>query len=176
MCFFLTIAVPAQHADRIDDVFGRGFQSHPSDNPFVAAALPPGYAARFITRDGCSCGLYARRNDEPADDHTASLRRKYAKRGWSEAKITRAVGQVEARGWKSAPPTPGLRSDVVDRLQTLCQIAGRVALLVHWYSGDVQGEKLSPRRAQPCSCDQLPARAQELDEDELLIAEVPRTG
>jgi hypothetical protein len=59
---------------------------------------------------------------------------------------------------------------VTERLGTLCRAAGSVALLVQWYNGDVEAERLSLGQPIRCGCDELAARAQSLDEDEVLIA------
>jgi hypothetical protein len=139
MCFFLTIAVPDAHAERIREAFGRGFRTSPAINRCVIEALPAGFAARVVTRGSCSCKLYARRDEQ-----------------------SRA----------SAPqrPVEGLRPDVVTRLQTLCETAGSVAVLVHWYRGDVDTERFSAEGFTECGCADLSARAQALVEDHVLVA------
>src|SRR5262245_19998354 len=115
MCFFLTIAVPAKHVDRIGEMFGRGFQSYQSLNATITAALPPDHVAYHVTSGMCSCDLYARPNSRPDSDPMVHLRRKYEKRGWSESKIARAIEQTEASRSKSARAASGLRADVVER-------------------------------------------------------------
>jgi hypothetical protein len=176
MCFFLTIAVPSQHADRISEAFGRGFQISASTNPSVAAALPARYEARLVTSGMCSCGLYARPNSVERADPATHLRRKYEKLGWSEAKIERAIEQAAASASKSNPPNSGIRADVIKRLGTLCHAAGSVAILVHFYNGDVESERLTLGQPIYCGCDDLAARAQTLDEDQVLIASSRRRG
>jgi hypothetical protein len=174
MCFFLTVAVPAKHADRISEVFGRGFQTHASTNPSVTAAFPVGYEARLVTSGMCSCDLYARPGAAAASDPAAHLRRKYERLGWSEAKIQRALEQAVASASKLHRPTSGFRDDVTERLGALCRAAGSVAFVVHWYNGDVQTERLPLHRAKPCDCDELRTRAQQLAEDAVLIASTRR--
>jgi hypothetical protein len=174
MCFYVIIAVPADRGDHVPEVFGQGFKTSPTANRSISAALPAGYPARLITNGMCSCDLYASPRSETEADPEDHLRRKYAKLGWSDAKITRAVEQAKAKGSKNLHAR-GLRSDVVSRLQELCQSAGKVAVLVHWYHGDVETERLSLTRAQPCDCGELPSRATTLREGEVLIA-VDRAG
>ena len=174
MCFFLTMAVPAKHAESIDETFGRGFQTFRSANPTVLAALPKGYVARVLTSGMCSCDLYARAGGAGAASPVDHLRRKYEKRGWNEAKIVRAIKQAEEAQSKSQRPTSGVRADVVEGLQKLCEMAGGVAMLVHWYNGDVDTEQLTLRRLASCRCDELPARARDLGENAVLVATVSR--
>jgi hypothetical protein len=173
MCFFLTVAVPVQHAHRIREVFG-GFQTRPTANASVIAALPETYEARLITRGMCSCDLYARPRAAEGSDPTPHLRRKYEKLGWSEAKIQRAIEQAMASAPKSDRPISGFRPDVTECLDTLCRVAGSVALLVHWYNGDVETERLSLGQPLRCDCDEVGARAQSLGEDQVLIAAAGR--
>jgi hypothetical protein len=174
MCFFLTIAVPEKHCDRIGEAFGRGFQTFPYVNPTVASELPEGYVARLVTSGMCSCDLYVRPGGQVDADPADHLRRKYQKRGWSEVKISRAVKQAEAARSKLPRPTSGIRPDVVERLQVICQSAGRVALFVHWYNGGVDTEHVSLTRRLSCHCDEFPQRARELGEDILLLASTRR--
>lgn len=176
MCYFITVAVPDRHADRIGDVFAGEFQTYPTVNPVVVAALPAGYTARVLTSGMCCCDLYASPRSPTDPDPAAHLRQKYEKLGWSEAKIRRAIEQSTTHAAKSNLPTSGLRSDVVDGLQTLCRAAGSVAVFVHWYSGGVETEQFSLSRAKHCECDAIPARAEQLAHDELLIAGTRRVG
>ena len=41
---------------------------------------------------------------------------------------------------------------------------------MHWYSGQVETEPLSLKHAEPCNCAEIPARAANLPEDEVLVA------
>ena len=175
MCFFLTIAVPEAHAERMQETFGGvggGFELRAMTNVSVLSALPSRFAARFLTLGGCSCDLYARprASHETDADAEAHLRRKYAKRGWSEAKIARAIEQTSATaGARTA--TSGLREDVIELLLALCDAAGSVAVFVHWYSGDVNDERIGPATAvRTCRCGDLRERARDLREGDVLVA------
>ena len=170
MCYFLTVAVPVRHAHRIGEVFGRGFQTRATANPSIIVALPAGYTPCVVTSGDCSCDLYAKPTSPAALDPTVHLRRKYEKLGWSAAKIQRALDQAAASSAKLNRPTSGVRDDVTDCLGALCRAAGSVALLVHWYSGDLETERLTLHRAPPCESSALRSRAQHLAEDEILIA------
>lgn len=174
MCFFLTIAVPAVHGDRIREVFdfAHGFRTHNTTNPSITVHLPARFAARLLTTGMCSCDLYARPGAAEETDPTSHLRRRYEKRGWSEAKIQRAVEQssASAANPKRNRARSGFRDDVIERLVALCHSAGSVAVVVHWYRGDVETERFAVRRVMPCGCDELFARAHALAEDELLVS------
>lgn len=165
MCFFLTLGIPRQRA-LPDFAFGRGFELAPTENPTILAGFPAGYTAMLVTSGMCSCGLYAPpRATSSREEH---LRRKYAKRGWSEAKIQRAVTQSQ-----SAHPGPsawsGLRLDLVDALRLTCERAGALAVVVHWYNGDIESERFTLTNTRKCALDELPALAARFAEDEIVL-------
>lgn len=170
MCFFLVVAVPAKHVALVGEVFGRGFQVYPTANLSVAAAFPGQHDALVITSGMCSCGLYARPNVATTSDRTAHVRRKYKKLGWNEAKIQRSLEQSTASGAKPSSSSSGVREDVSERLSALCRAAGSIAVCVHWYNGDVETEQFTLGKPLHCSCAELPARLQVLEEDQVLIA------
>jgi hypothetical protein len=118
----------------------------------------------------CSCDLYAPPRSESNANPVPHLRREYEKRGWSEAKIQRAIKQAAAKVRQANRTEPGFRADVVDCVAALCRATGGVALFVHWYNGDVETERLSVGHARRCRCDELPARTQQLTEGQLLVA------
>lgn len=167
MCYFLTIAVPADYADRSFQAFGRGFDLHQTANPTVVSAMPSAYALRVLTSGMCSCDLYAPPGTIERGDESDHLRRKYANRGWNEAKIGRAIEESK-KGKTQVAAMPGLRSDVIERLQEICEAAGALALVMHWYHGDVESERLSIVRTRGCNCRDLRSCGASLREDELL--------
>ena len=77
MCFFITIAVPAQKAGLVPEVLGRGFHTAPMANPAVAAALPAGYVTMLVTNGHCSCDLFASPRSATEADRKDHLRKKY---------------------------------------------------------------------------------------------------
>src|SRR4051794_15015277 len=111
MCFFLTISVPEKYFDRIPEAFGHGFELRPAENTSLLAALPSRHVAYVLASGGCSCDLYAcPKSSDQAREH---LRRKYAKRGWSDGKIARALEQAAHQQQKRSKRVAfsGLRDD-----------------------------------------------------------------
>jgi len=170
MCYYITIAAPTKCATDVSALIDRGLQIHPTRNPAVMASLPDGLTAWILMEATCSCGMYVSPRAPDAPTETERLRKKYAKSGWSDAKIDRAVTQSAARHSASQPNWSGLRPDVVALLQRIGTRAGQVAVVVHWYEGGVETEGLSLKRLQSCSLDELALRASALSEDEALIA------
>jgi hypothetical protein len=141
MCYFITLAVPKRHAAFVAEAAPRGLSVWPWPDRSLQASLPDGYVTFYITNGHCSCDLYrTRRHDAspPRDEH---LRRTYAKRGWSPAKIERAVAQSLANK-KQLPQFIGYRTDVVDLVTLIVNRTSTAALLVHTYSGRQTDERI----------------------------------
>ena len=149
------------------EVFGRGFQLYPTANASILAALPSKFGVRHLTSGGCSCDLYRRPGQSVRGEKDEHLRRKYATLGWSESKIARAVAQSKAHK-RSQIAVAGIRGDVIEYLKSLCEAAGALAVVVHFYSGDVETEQVSLKHGQPCAYDEFSTRASGLLEDEVL--------
>jgi hypothetical protein len=146
MCYFITIAVPARHASAVTDAVSRSLATTLTANRSLRASLPDGYEMFLITSGGCSCVLYAppEAAEKPArrEDH---LRGTYAKRGWSQAKIERAVAQSLAHK-KQLPaglPLVGYRADVVEIVSAIVAQTSVVALLTHYYDAGVEDARIS---------------------------------
>jgi hypothetical protein len=65
-------------------------------------------------------------------------------------------------------------STLVDRLRKLAKTAGAAGVFSHWYAGDVASETLKLQRLPSCDLDDLPQRAAELNEDQILIVKAIR--
>ena len=164
MCYFITIAVETKHTGEVADAFGKGFHILPTANPSVLAVIPPGYTPLLLTNGHCSCGLYVRPRIAKDNAMLDRLRKKYAKLGWSESKISRALSQAR----ESRPDAGGFSNEVLDGLETLLQTCDSVAVVVHEYSGDVERQQLSLTRLPPCDYDELRTHAAVLEEDQLM--------
>ena len=140
MCYFLTLALPSSSVSRLRDEFQRGFVVLPTSNPAIRRALPGSFELRLLTSGMCSCDLYREPGSQfpprPSEDE---LRARFEKRGWSRAKIERAVSQSLARA-DGRLSFSGLRADVAARITALAQAEGPLALVVHFYSGAVETE------------------------------------
>lgn len=171
MCYFVIVGALARSADQITQAFGPDLRTVRTCNPSILAALPAGFAAYLVTNGHCSCNLYGKPRST-ADEHAAEqhLRQKYGRKGWSSAKIARAVAQVPHNNLS------GLSSQLVPRLQALCRAVGPVAVVVHWFDADVEDEPITLSRRVAAGEADLPTRAAALVEDEVLYvaADQPR--
>jgi hypothetical protein len=138
MCYLISVAVASPGIDVQAHFHGFGLVAADTVNPTVKEALGP-YPAFDITEHGCSCSLHAHgsRHDE------AELRRRYAKKGWTAAKIDRAIESV-SRSRAHSPRTA--RDRFLEALSAMCGAGASVRLLSHAYAGrfDQETFKLSP--------------------------------
>jgi hypothetical protein len=142
MCYFITLAVPQKCAQFVSEATRRGLSVWPWTDRGLLRTLPDEYATFFITSGQCSCDLYAPQRSEQVVTRDEHLRRAYAKRGWSEAKIERAVVQSRANK-KQLPQFVGYRADVVDLVIAIVASTSTAALLVHMYSGRQSDERIT---------------------------------
>ena len=143
MCYFITIGVPPEHGETLRRLVPRGLRVEPSQNTSIAKAVGDGHGLFVITSGGCSCGLYRSAPDGDAYDdireREARLRKKYANKGWTDAKIQRAIGSAHP---VASSGFVGLRDDACALLAQLAREAGRVGVVVHFYSGRVEDETI----------------------------------
>ena len=146
MCYLITFAVPGAvakgdcprhlHVDEFANCGG----GHTYGRGLIAYSL---------TSNGCSCDLVDL-DTEPKDRlaFEERLRIKYKKKGWSEAKIDRAVtSKLQAEA--SLRP---MREDVELFLGSQLRKFGEMQLLVHWHSGRFNSEYFEVRDTVEVEC------------------------
>ncbi len=179
MCYFITVGVPESNSNALDKHVPRGMHIARVENPSLLSQMGDGFATYLLMSGGCSCDLFGESHHDPAErceeqEHMAQerRRRKYEKRGWSKAKIERAIGQ--ARGDPEAEPLVGLRRDVQRLLGEVAINAGEVAVVIHWYEQDVEESQFTCTQGPVVPAqDALEGRLQ-LECDEILRITSPR--
>ena len=157
MCYFVTVGVREAGVLILDAEKrrrDRRFGVSPVKNPHVTAIFPPADKLFWITHGGCSCDLYlARKRGDPEEATVEKERTRYRNKGWSEAKISRALKAKHAtrtpvpRGQREDTPTEKL-SDLLSRL---AGVAGGVRIFAHEYSGAVDEEVVTGQQGKPLS-------------------------
>ena len=143
MCFFITIAVPDQFTDQVRDHLRSGYGVSKADNRSLSGYLPDDHSMFYVTSGMCSCDLF----QEPVDirksiDKIRSqyAKPKYRKRGWTKAKIERAV-QDKIKTMKHGPG--GLSLALRHKLSDIVRLTNSLFIVVHWYSGAIDEESIS---------------------------------
>ena len=158
MCHFITATLPktADHAalDAVARKFGRQFQ--PLTSPAVTAQLPSGLAYFLTTLAHCDCGTAlgsARQAETRAPDWSAE-ETKLQKKGWSPAKVARALAQrqdkvalkQEASEKADHAQAASLEAFVSGVLRS--GLTPELGLLLHSYRGPLDEEFSILRQAQ----------------------------
>jgi hypothetical protein len=137
MCHLLTIAVPCKTVPEVPSEFRRKIHFTEQTNRSVTKHAPIEWISFTATSGGCSCDFY--RASDTTEEDISKLEKKYRKKGWSDAKIQRAL---ESHG-TPATRRPGLRDDILDLVTDLVKAFGEIRLSLHWYSGDAGMEKFA---------------------------------
>jgi hypothetical protein len=92
MCWFVTIGVTSAGAAALEELVRArgGLGVSKSSNPHLARIFDADDILFEVTHGGCSCDLYTfPRESDPVEHERARAR--YRRKGWSEAKIARAL-------------------------------------------------------------------------------------
>ncbi|CAN5916667.1 hypothetical protein BH11VER1_BH11VER1_21990 [soil metagenome] len=134
MCHFLTISIPGQAIPEVPDRFRDGIFFSEQNNSSINRFIPNEWSSFTVTTGGCSCDLY--RDPKSPFEDSELLIKQYRKKGWSEAKIQRAL---ESRK-QTASHARGLRADVLELMEDLVKSHGEIRIALHWYAGDIGTE------------------------------------
>ena len=175
MCYFITVAAVGSTAEALLNVRSRGLDVSPYTNRYLSRQLPEGSRTFALTSGGCSCGLY--RGDPPNDEQDQEvlkrLRTKYQKKGWSQAKIERAIGDPEHR-LRQRQPFVGLRPDIRSLLADIAEQYGELAIVIHFYSGNVEDEHITLQQGDHISPSDLRDAKRTIGEDTIVWVRRPK--
>ena len=140
MCVLITVGVSGLRGDVTAPFRAFGFTTQPAVNP-TSAAMPKNAVRIDVTAGGCSCALYNGDTPDPVNPDEDRLKRahKYERKGWSQAKIDRALGP---RASPSQPERPrpqdiagNYPAQFAAAIETLSKQGARVTLLAHSFKG-----------------------------------------
>jgi hypothetical protein len=154
MCHFVTLIVPTDDADAVRAIMDRhGRAADPIDNPSIRKVLREGERQYVTTRGHCDCGtVLAPRHDTPEtfEEKLAKEAARMKRKGWSEAKIRRAM---EDRRKADARPSGG-GSDSLELWNAVLRgLADELklpyaGLFVRFYSGAIATEVFKASRRE----------------------------
>ena len=98
--------------------------------------FPGGTSSFEVTQGGCSCDIYSAPVASP-DNEAQRVRARLVKRGWSHAKVERAVLESTTAGSRKSSLTSNnaARGAFGELIRLLVSRTDRVYLIAHWYSG-----------------------------------------
>lgn len=175
MCYFITLIVPKCEATAVGAVLKKnGRNASPIDNPSVRSVLRDGEQQYLTTRGHCDCGTVLARDIEPEqtlDDRIAREVRRRRDKGWSEAKIVRAIEGMRKSGERPKDANP----DTFDLWAAILQTLGQdlrlpyAGLLLRFYSGDVAMEEFRATRHEISDRTSIVEALQSLETDQVSI-------
>jgi hypothetical protein len=132
MCILVTVGVAGFRGDATAPFRAAGFTTKPAMNPTSAAM--PRHAVRIeVTAGWCSCDFYGGDTPRKSDIDPDAVRRKYGRKGWTQAKIDRAI--ASSRSARAATPRKNLDALFAAAIGNLATQGARVTLLAHMFSG-----------------------------------------
>lgn len=139
MCHLISIAVSRSTVDVTSHFRAHGLHAEESSNSSVRAALGT-LGVYDVTDQGCSCSLHAPDGGDGNPTQHDTLRRRYAKRGWTTAKIERTV---ESASRARVDSQPSARTRFIAALDALCASGATIRLLCHDYAGRFDEERFT---------------------------------
>jgi len=154
MCHFITLVAPTDDAAAVRTIMERhGRAARPIDNPSIRKVLVDGEHQYLTTQFHCDCGTtLAPRHDlaEPIEEMLSKEAARMKRKGWSEAKIARAI--EDRRRADARPRHGGSDPDSIElwnaALLELCEelTLPYAGLFVRFYSGEIATEAFSASR------------------------------
>jgi hypothetical protein len=145
MCYMVVVAFPPSGPKERASSLSEPMHSWPSVYPGLSARMN-NWQPHIVGTAQCSCDLFRPQSDAKI----LSLKRKYEKQGWSQAKVERALAGNGSTGF------PGnLHPDLRRWLAASVQEAGEAYLLVHWDNATLEvpnAVRLSVAEFQESSC------------------------
>lgn len=173
MCDLLTFAV--QHNCQLPEAAGitprtKTFVIEKHQNQGGGHEYGPGYDVYTITSGSCSCGMFITTpTTEETDALEVRLRKKYAKKGWNQIKIDRAI-EDQQRHRPSG--FQGVRPDVAHYLALVASAGGEIRFLVHSHRGPFISEQFATLGPTFIVVGDLTSNKMSLDRDHIYIVRV----
>jgi len=131
MCRLVFVGVTGGSGDPHGPFRAAGFTTRLASNP-SCAALPATSVRIEVTTGTCSCDFYCGDTRYVSVDPEAA-RRRYERKGWSKAKIERALESRQKRHARTRPIDLG--AQFAAAVETLVKGGAHVTLLAHDFDG-----------------------------------------
>ena len=157
MCTFITLIAATDDLDQINEILGtrdrRGHSRRAEriDTPGLRTCLAPGEREYCLTQ-ACDCGTYlgsARQRGENPDATREAYIARYRRKGWTDARIARALADKDRAADRPARQQPNEDAAYwIDLLAALAEGLGlrQIGLMHHFYSKSPGSEPETARR------------------------------
>ncbi|MBL8860471.1 MAG: hypothetical protein JNK02_00520 [Planctomycetes bacterium] len=164
MCFFIVLVVPPRLAPGVVERFSAHDLTLEPAALELFTGLTPRSAPLLVSAGGCACGWYRRPRSARSDAGRERARQRYARLGWSNAKIERSLAQARRKPEQGA----GLHEVIVELALAVYAATGECGVLVHDYGGRVDQERVEVRARRRVRRADLREQCALMDLDELL--------
>lgn len=138
MCHFLELAIHRDQTSAMDVFPARELHISQEGKLELSNHIPNDFVTFTVTSNGCSCDLYTGNRDIiDTEKEQARKRAKYKKKGWSEAKIERALNEEHQQ--QQSQET--FRADVKLMLTDLLRRVDSLYILCHWVDAEVKEKR-----------------------------------
>ncbi len=149
MCDFIILVAPTADQQALSAAMARhGRAARPIANASLFRALLPGEFPYLTTQSACDCGTVLGTVGNDPETELAKDAARLAKKGWSQARIARAIAQRQAADARPSEPGPdsfALWAGVVGDLFETLKLP-HVGLLVHSCAGSIATESFAIAR------------------------------
>lgn len=178
MCHFITLIVPTEDGEAVQAVMKRhGRAAAPIDNPSIRKLLREDEQQYLTTHGHCDCDtvLARRHTAEEIEERLAREAARLKRKGWSAAKIARAMDDQHKADARPKGRPKGYGADSLELWNAaLCDLGetlklSHAGLFVRSYSGDIAVEGFAASRRDVRRDITLLEGLATLEEDEVTI-------
>ena len=136
MCHFVTIGISGGSGSSREIFRTHTLHAEPAANPYVRAAMSGSGELFDITVCGCSCSIYSSSASDGFEEEAERAR--YARKGWSAAKISRAIASKQTASELRKINSRAQQFSLC--VEAFVQSGARVSLVSHFYNASFAEE------------------------------------
>ena len=146
MCYLITIGI-RESIDHVEAMLGDGqlLTVRASRNASLRSIFPKEDLLFELTSGHCSCDLVIPDSQPSAEQQRARRQAQYQRKGWSQAKIARALDDWEAAHAQQVEARARPVIQLYPLLRALAAKPDGLRVLIHFYSGQFASEEVQPR-------------------------------
>jgi hypothetical protein len=164
MCHFLTISFNKEFEEQFRSVFpAKEFRLRENKNPFFEKNFGENIVSFDVTDGHCSCSIRADLAAETATaDDAEKIIENYRRKGWSENKIRRALGNRQSK------PEIETGTPAREYLARIFERIGSYELFTHMYKGAIGDEPLKAASRKDLKIQELLDKTVEVPDDVII--------
>ncbi len=145
MCYLVTIGI-RESIGRVEAMLGDGqlLAVKASQNASLRSVFPREDRLFELTSGPCSCDLIIPSSQRSAEQQRARRQAQYQRKGWSQAKIARALADWESAHARQVVAWTASGMQFYALLRALATKPGGLRVFIHFYSGEFDNEEVEP--------------------------------